>query len=330
MESPTRRASKRRAPKSKTAGKVPTPDEIFAADDRWLRLMSNRNYFRDFMNVVLKRSKLKQPVCYQGNFFYSVEENITPLIDEETHDIVSLIADRFTPVKGQRIYSNPTSYFLEHRPIPGCHNIYFVGDVHGNSEGGDFEVHWNCFIVYYRGPADGDIIWYDPAYSRETLRSGTYNFDLAKESSIVNSIHRFTGVLRGIRVTPEIQAQRVCNPEFECVDSFCQTWVMMFAASYVEERAYDFLRLPFDKYGNLILKTWLYCLMTKEEGLTEWLTELKTKGLKAFGYCRLPPITFEGLSEEQLLRAVRISKVETLPKDPDHTCMDAVIDRFRV
>ena len=141
------KASRRSKGKAKTSPKVKV-DDVFRADDKFIRFMSNRNYVKDFMDAILSTSKMN-PVCYQGNFFYSDDENISPLIDEETHDIVSLRAKDFQAkaVKGQSIFNNPLEFFLAHRPINRCVNVYFVGDVHGESiEGGDFEVHWNAFV----------------------------------------------------------------------------------------------------------------------------------------------------------------------------------------
>lgn len=307
------------------------PDDIFYADDRWIKLMANRNYFRDFMNVIIPNSIYKA-VCYQGNFFYATKENVTPLIDEETHDIVSLQASRFTAVPGQSIYPSVTEFFLDkrHRPVENCVNIYFVGDVHGGAmSGGVFNVHWNCFIcVLSSKPGESHVVWYDPALSKENVKAGEYDFSPAKKDSILDSLFRFTGKLPVTSIAPEIRAQRVCSSDFICVDSFCQTWVMMFAAAFIEGKSKEFLNLAFDKYANLILKTWLYCLV-KNEGMVDWMRELKTKELKVFEYCRLPPIAFKSSSRQGAVKELRILKVETLTKAKGQTCMGAVINRFK-
>jgi len=328
----TRGAAK--TPRTKALAKAISldPDEIFHADDRWIRLMSNRIYFQDFMAVILRNSALEGPVCYQGNFFYSTAEDITPLIDEETHDIVSLAASRFTPVAGQTIYPSVTEFFLDkrHRPIENCTNIYCVGDIHGTPEGGDFNVHWNCFIcVLSSKPGASRVVWYDPAISKESVDAGVpYDFSQPKKQSILNSLFRFTGRLPVDTKTPVVRAQRVCNAAFDCVDSFCQTWVMMYVSAFIEGRDKEFLNLPFDKYANLVLKTWLYCLV-RNEGMSEWMKELQSKDLKDFEYCRLPPTVFKSSTKAGAVRELRILKVETLDKMKGQTCMDAVLKRFK-
>ena len=293
--------------------------------------MANRNYFKDFMDVILTNKSAEDRICYRGNFFYSIDEDITPLIDEETHDIVSLAANRFTPVKGQTIYPTVTEFFLDarHRPEENCINIYFVGDVHGTSEGGDFNVHWNCFICTLSSELGRSwVVWYDPAISKENIVSGTYDFSQTKKQSILNSLFRFTGRIPVDTIAPVIRAQRVCNAAFACVDSFCQTWVMMFAAAFVEGKEMAFLRLDFATYANLILKTWLYCLV-RNESMKEWMKELQSKELKMFEYCRLPPLVFKSSTKEGAIQELRILKVETLKVEKGQTCMDAVLERFR-
>lgn len=313
----------------KRASPALSVDDVFTSDDRWIKLMANSRYFTDFMDVILANNKREWRVCYRGNFFYSTKEDITPLIDEETHDIVTSFASKFKPVKGQQIFASPAEYFLEHPLVKDCANIYFVGDVHGASTNGEFDVHWNCFICEVDEMGKGKrVIWYDPALSEENV-DDRYNFTKSKKTHILNTLYRLVGKTELRDAIPDIQAQRVCNPNSPCVDSFCQTWVMMFVAAYVEGKVHSFLfDLDFDEYGNLILKSWLYCLV-KNEGMSEWMKELKTKELKGFEYCRLPPILQKGMSRTEK-RAPRLVKVETLKRDKGQTCLDVILNEFKV
>lgn len=316
-----RKATKKKSTPAKST-KTPSVDDVFRADDRWIRLMANRNYFREFMEAILPASEIEEPVCYQGNFFFADDEDITPLIDAETHDLVVNKPSKFTSVKGQNIYASPLEYLLQHRPVNGCLNVYFVGDVHGEANKGDFNVHWNCFMVT-AGNDKTWILWYDPAYTASHVMRRTYNFDQTKKKDIVDSLYRITGKVPVITISPPEQAQQICNPEFDCVDSFCQTWVLMFAAMYIEGNVKEFLNLSFKKYGNLILKTWLYCIIKARPSLKEWVTEMKGAVLKNFSYCRLQPP--QGAVDDS---DVVITKVDTLTLAPGQSCSDAVLQRF--
>ena len=172
-------------------------------------------------------------------------------------------------------------------------------------------------------------MWYDPALSREELGTGTYNFDQSKKNDVVKALYRFTGNLKSLTVTPPVQAQRICNPDADCVDSFCQTWILFFVSCFIEEKGNEFLLLPFNKYSNLILKTWLYCLIRSNPKLKSWEVELKTPSLRKFEYCRLPPPNIYEMRVPEVYTAVNITKVETLTKKVGQTCVDATLERFK-
>lgn len=297
---------------------TPSAENIFYSDDRWIRLMNNRIYYRQFMNEILKNAKLGLPICYQGNFFYADDGlDFSPLIDEETHDVVGGMKGlRASPP--QVLYPTMTAYFAAHPTPPECCSLYFVGDVHAISDD-EYGVHWNCFVYINFDGMKKTIYWFDPAVGKSL--QGGYNFDRRKRAIIIDELlkDQLTQTTL-IDLAPDFPPQYICNPDYTCVDSFCQTWVMIFAAAFIEGKVDWFFALPFRKYSNLILKTWLFC-MVKE--MPEWAKEFKTKELKNFGYCRLPP-----QREEITLENVIVTKVTALKKGEGETCLDAVIRTF--
>jgi len=304
------------------AVKTPSVDDIFFSDDRWIRLMSNRIYYRQFMEHILKSAKFELPLCYQGNFFYvDPELDFSPLIDEETHDIIG--GKRGLKAKPpQTLYRTLEEYFAAHPTPKNCCSIYFVGDVHetGADDPGDFGVHWNCVLFINFDDTRKDVYWFDPA-SGEAMRGG-YNFASWKKHAITNTLLRGVPIQQSSAgdILPLYPPQHICNPSYACVDSFCQTWVMMFAAAFVENKVGQFTRLPFKKYSSYILKTWLLCMMKQ---MPEWATELKTKELKSFTFCRMPPV-----KEMITLEDVSVVKVEPLEVQKGETCLDAIFRMF--
>lgn len=302
----------------KRRASTPSAENIFYSDDRWIRLMNNHIYYRQFMDEILKNSKIGLPVCYQGNFLYADDGlDFSPLIDEETHDIVGGMQGlRASPP--QVLYPTMAAYFAAHPTPPECCSIYFVGDVHAIA-GGEYGVHWNFFAFVNFDNAKKFIYWFDPAVGQNT--KGGYNFNSKKKHIVISEL------LKGQRdvttltdLAPDFPPQYVCNSRYTCVDSFCQTWVMLFAAAFVEGKVNSFFALPFRKYSNLILKTWLFCTV---KAMPDWVKEFKMKELKNFGFCRLPP-----QREKISLEDVVVTKVKALKKEQGETCLDAVIRTF--
>lgn len=299
----------------------PEIDDIFRSDFRWILLMNNRNYFKQFMDAIIKTNKLQLPICYHGNFFYANQNiDVTSLIDPETHDVVG--GKSKVEIEGpQHHYHNISEYFKDYPPKSQCFNFYFIGDIHSEGEGTEFPVHWNC-MIYLTYSTQRFIQWFDPALG-VVLENQKYNFSQKKKNAIINYFQNLSQVPIDISdILCYYRPQRVCTPYYDCVDSFCNTWCLMFASAFVENLLEIFINLPYNQYGNMILKSWLYCFIGGTKSLKDWVREMNTQELRHFNYCRLAEIEGKTIYTQT-------EKVREIKRQKGKTCLESVFEVYK-
>lgn len=303
-------------------------EDVSKADHLWLSYMNNQNYYREIMDYVIVKSGNRR-VRYVGNVilasppgdrdFVEPRKIYKALRDQQTHSIViPALQDeaKYPPNKYprqyvrksalQKIYPSMAAYITDNPPHPQMDNIYFVGDLYG---GKSFPIiHWNCFIIKRVNRDDTvSVLWFDPSMAAQT---DDYDCKITTDTSELNMLgysfnrDKFWSVLSGIErgfgiepleefIAPNEVPQQYCRSGTDFVDLFCQSWVMLFAAAFANNKLLEFCRLPFNKYGVEILKAWLLCVLNnipkRPKDQNAWSNVIAQGGsLYNFKYCRLP------------------------------------------
>jgi len=287
-------------------------DHLLDCDFEFMRLMNNKLVVRDDIMAPLLKNNTNY--CYGGSFYFASDtDNMNSLIDFLSHDIVSPITKCRKRRKCQSIYKTLEDFFKANPPDTTKRTIYFVGDAHTN--GKHVEVHWNCFIV-----DKNTIWWYDPSFDEETKRQRVYNFSVEKREKIKTTIGSINTPKTLTRIYGTHRAQQVCTDSSKAIDIFCQSWVLIFAASAIEDVNEEFLHLDFPFYQNKILKAWLKCLFKRSSELRGELQN-DSRGM-ALSYCRI----FRDIKDFPKGRVV-IEKVPDIPDD-GKSCISGVLDFF--
>jgi len=306
-------------------------NNTFDCDVNWVKLLNNKLVIKDFVDYIVKDSKNKD-VLFHGSFICGLK--LHSLIDEETVDLVSpnlKLSDKIHTVykhkfvgKGlgfQRHYNTVEQYLDDHTPVKNKINIYFIGYAIG--EGKYLSIHWNSFVVDFPDKKKGFILWYDPAYDEEQKETGLYyNFDQTLRKSTEKLISfRYNVEVYGL-VYGKYRAQQVCDESYESVDIFCQTWILFFLSSYIEENKSNkklstwrkFLDINYDRHQNKVLKSWINCVLSNMKDYKDYPSLPMYEGLL---YCRV-----------QRKDRVKLEPTIKIKKDKNSSCVKSVVDYF--
>ena len=211
---------------------------ILTADTNWLKLMCNKEVINDIVNYI-KPPKAK----FGGCFMYG--DKLQELVDEYTNDIVGIdfLGGIKRSMKKQSIYKNLREYFDCNPPCTKNETIYLIGDAFGS--GIYVDIHWNCLIV-----KDDVIEWYDPA---ECNKKEVGYFDYTKKLDIISELNRFR-YLKCVNIYGKYRAQYVLDSDYEDVDIFCQTWVLMYLFEYTNGQRDNFLQRS--DLRPIVVKKW--------------------------------------------------------------------------
>lgn len=239
-------------------------EEVFSSDYRWISLLSNQLYFKEFINWLLKDST---DCVYGGSFLRwgEDEKHISLIKDKESHHIVGVCRPATRGSK-QKFYPTFSDFMKAHPVVNPKKNIYFVGSV-SEVEDEEVYVHWNCFVVH-----QNTLIWFNPSGGKSAF-----------EHKHRNEIKDYFKNLTMIQIEPWERPQQYIQAGTDYVDNFCHSWCLMFAAAFIENKLSYFCQLNFKYFQNVILKTWLIHLFKE---MPEWYEEYQ-RTFPHLGYARI-------------------------------------------
>lgn len=296
--------------------------DAFDCDINWQALMMNRKFLVAIIKTIFKEAGVPKDVRFSGAFVYgSIEKkgrtDLTDLQDEETVDLVSSKLKGKHPRRGgkQHIY-NSFKEFIEHRkPMKHKRNIYFFGDA--SSAGEYVSVHWTCFVIdlVNKKPV---LLWFDPLENNKINFKDKFHLKKAWITDfLVNN--DYVSDARFI-ISEKSPQQIVCAHPAQ--DVFCQTWVLMFMAVYIDKNPVVFSRfteIDWSVWQNEPLKLWLNCLRKRMPKTWEnTLFDDKYKGF--FTICRKQ---VKGSKYD-----VKLKSLKPLPINEKESCIENIINYF--
>jgi hypothetical protein len=138
--------------------------------------------------------------------------------------------------------------------------VYFFGELHESKKENPKEDTFNHWNVGFLDLKNNMITFFDPARSIEDEQA----YDFYSHQQIADAFN-----VRYSFFESTYRPQYVCRSGKENVDSFCQSWCLMFLDVYCTSiknpNVLDMFlnKMRFDKHQTKIIKTWIICTVNK-------------------------------------------------------------------